>query len=138
MTALLGPTLFDYRKRVGGEWSPIGRLRTLTSAQELYKSRTGKYGDYFNLNNGHVGGSNKYIDPALAKADPDHPEHVEICKYNFNISVNADNSDWCCIAYPDTWDRDGERNLKVGSDGIIRYNETEGNTTNFPYVLGRD
>ena len=126
------------REEIGfipGEASPISALRTLSSAQELYKTRTGKYGDYFNLNNGHVGGYNKYIDPALAKADPDHPQHQDKSGYNHDISVNADNSDWCAIAYPGTWDKDGVRNLIITSDGVIRYNETEGDTTNFPYRI---
>ena len=87
------------REEIGfipGEASPISALRTLSRAQELYKTRTGKYGD---------------------------------------ISVNADNSDWCAIAYPGTWDKDGVRNLIITSDGVIRYNETEGDTTNFPYRI---
>jgi hypothetical protein len=119
--------------RFSNEASAISALRSLWSAQEIYKDRSGTYGDYFNLC-----GRKKYIDPVLAKADPDHPEHEDKSGYNVDISVNADNTDWCAIAYPARWFMDGSRNFKITSDGVIRYNETEGDTTNFPRVLGRD
>ena len=114
-------------------------MRTLSSAQELYKTRTGSYGDYFNLNDGK---GNKYIDPALAKADPDHPNRQPKSGYWIDISVNADNSDWCVIARPvvwgpeDTdWDEPVTRNFFINSDGVIYYN-TEKNSNKFTTVLG--
>ncbi len=108
----------------GNEASAISALRTISSAQELYKTRNGTYGDYCDLNDG---GSNKYIDPALAKADPDHPDHMEKSGYVVDICVNADRSDWFAFAYPaaNTWGRNGERNFKITSDGIIYWNDTE-------------
>jgi hypothetical protein len=130
------PTVMQHRRPPGGRASAISCLRTLSSAQDHYKTRTGKYGDYLNLwdaRNNH-----KYIDPALSKADPDHPQHFDKAGYNIDISVNADNTDWCCIATPGTWGVDGERNFKVTSDGTIYYNATDGDTTNFTKVLGRD
>jgi hypothetical protein len=109
----------------GNEASAISALRTLSSAQELYKTRNGVYGDCDNLNDG---ASNKYIDEALRRADPDtsHAEgHIDKAGYSIDISVSADNSDWCAIAMPGNWGRDGERNFMITSKGIIYYNSTE-------------
>ncbi len=117
------------------EASAIAALRTVESAQELYKNRCGKYGDFYNLNNGM---ENEYIDPVLARADPDHPRHRDRIGYNIDISVNSDNSGWRAFAYPGTWGTDGERNFKMTSDGVIYYNDTKGDTTNFTKVLGQD
>jgi hypothetical protein len=117
----------------GNEASAISALRTISSAQELYKTRTGTYGDYFDLNNGR---DKKYTDPALAKADPDHPHHQDKSGYNVDICVSPDRSDWYAIAMPGNWGRDGERNFKITSDGIIYWNETERSVV-FKNVLGR-
>ena len=118
---------------IASEASVISALRTLSSAQELYKTRFGCYGDYFNL---YGEKKPRFIDPTLAKADPDHPEHTDRQGCDIDISVNADNTDWCAFCIPAKWGEDEYRNLKIGSDGVIRYNQTEGDTTNFPYILG--
>ena len=121
-----------HRPRGGGEASAISALRTLSSAQELYKTRNGTYGDYFNLNDGE---GNKYIDPALAKADPDHPMHQDKSGYNVDICLSPDGSDWCAIATPGNWDLDGCRNFKIDSEGIIFMNDVERSNI-FEKVLG--
>lgn len=123
---------FWERPHRGGESSAISSLRTLSSAQELYKTRTGTYGDCRDLNNGM---GNRYIDEALAKADPDHPDHQDKSGYNVDVCVNADRTDWCAIATPGNWARDGERNFKITSEGIIYFNDTEGSTI-FEKMLG--
>ena len=113
----------------------ISALRCVSSAQEKYKADTGKFGDYFNL---YDGKQNDYLFELVAKADPDHPRHHTKSGYIIDISVNADNSDWWAIATPGTWWTDGERNFKIDSNGVIYWNDTEGDTTNFPKVLGED
>jgi hypothetical protein len=113
--------------------SPVCALRTIAFAQEHYKAQTGKYGDYFNLNDGE---RNKYIEPSLAGADPDHPNHEDWHGYNVDIFVNADNSDWCCIASPSIWDEENNRNFKITSDGIMYYNIVKGDLINFTAVFG--
>ena len=134
MVAIAIPNLMD-SGILPSEAANISGLRTISSAQELYHQRTGKFGNYFDLNDGK---EKKYIDEVLAKADPDHLEHEDKSGHNFDISVNADNSDWWAMAYPGTWAMDGDRNFIIRSDGVIRYNKTEGDLTNFPYVLGED
>ena len=111
----------------------ISMLRCVSLAQEKYKADSGKYGDYFNL---YDGKQSKYLFEHIAQADPNHPRHQDRIGYNIDISVNADNTDWWAIATPGTWWTDGERNFKLTSDGVIRYNATEGDVTNFPKVLG--
>jgi hypothetical protein len=119
------------------EASAISALRTIWSAEELYKDRTGKYGNCLDLNDGK---KTKFIDIALTKADPDHPEHTDKAGYNIDISVSADNTDWCAIAYPARWGfhGDGQRNFKITSDGTLYYNTTKSDLTNFTEVLGGD
>jgi hypothetical protein len=121
--------------------SSISALRTLSSAQELYKTRTGCYGDYSNLNDGK---GNKYIDVALARADPDHPKALPKAGCWVDISVNADKTDWCAIARPAVWgdanvvwegEYWGSRNYLVTSDGVIYWN-MEKDGTEFTDVLG--
>jgi hypothetical protein len=119
--------------RSANEASAISSLRTIMSAQELYKTRTGFYGDYGNLNDGKI---RRYIDPVLTRADPDHPEHLPKAGYVLDINVNAENSDWWAVATPARWGVDGNRNFKIDSSGVIYYNKTEGDTTNFGTVLG--
>jgi len=111
---------------------PWNILRTIAAAQELYKSRNGHYGDYFDLRNSN------YIKPSLARNDPDHPEHQDRQGYYYDIWVDGNNSDWCCVAAPAQWREGVTRNWKIDSEGVIRYNRTKGDTTSFPYVLGRD
>ncbi len=108
---------------------PWNILRTIASAQELYKSRNGHYGDYFDLCNSN------YIKPSLARNDPDHPRHSDRQGYYYDISVNEDNSDWCCIAAPAEWREGFARNWKINREGVICYNETEGDLTNFTKVF---
>ena len=131
VVVILGMCLLGGSKIANG-FSPIHLLRTISSAQELYRSRNDCYGDYFDLLN------IKYIDLRLARTDPDHPEHQEIHGYNFDIQLNKDKSDWCCIATPERWSEDGSRNWKIDSKGIIWINNTKGDTTNFPKALGED
>jgi hypothetical protein len=115
----------------------------MASAQELYKSRYGCYGDIFDLNNWK---DRKYISPWVAMADPDHPQHDEYYSFTVNLSVNADNSDWFCIATPGKLREKTfsglkdwfTKNYRIGKDGILRYNETEGDLTNFPKILRED
>ncbi len=125
-----GLPVFRRRRPVNGAVSAISALRTISSVQELYKTRHGCYGDYFNLQ------GVKYIDPALAGADPDHPLHRDKSGYNIDISVSAGNTDWCAFAYPGIWGKGRERNFKITGDGVIYYNDTKGDTTNFTKVLG--
>ena len=123
-----------------GRASAISALRTLSSAQELYKTRTGCYGESFDLNDGK---DKKYIDPALARSDPDHPNPMPKSGYWIDISVNADNSDWCAIARPEVWEKGveqvgdywGRRNYIIKSDGVIYYN-TEKDSSKLTHVLG--
>ena len=109
--------------------------KNISSLQELYFTRTGRYGDYFNLYDGKM---NVYIERGLTKSDPDHPNPVCFDDHYFDISVNADGTDWCAIAIPAEWGRGGIFNIKIDREGIIRYNDVEGDLTNFPKVLGRD
>jgi len=119
----------------------INALRTLSSAQELYKYRNGYFGDYFNLNDG---AHNKYIDMALAKADPDHPQAEPTDGYWVDISVNAKKTDWCAIARPAVWgarvtwwdsDMDTMRNFLITSDGGFYWN-AEKDSTKFTRGIG--
>ena len=131
IAAIAIPNLIE-SKMAANEASAISALRTISSAQELYKTRYGKYGDCEDLNDGiRV----KYIDELLARADPDHPRHMDKNDYNVDISVNWDNTDWCAIATPGDWGKDGERNFKISSDGIIYYNVTENDKT-WDRILG--
>jgi hypothetical protein len=50
--------------------------------------------------------------------------------------VKDNGYDWQAVAAPVRWGVDGGRNFKIGSDGVIYYNTTEGDTTNFTDVLG--
>ena len=105
-------------------------------------TRNGCYGESFNLNDDE---GNKYIDPALARADPDHPDPQPKGGYWIDIHVNADNTDWCAIARPAVWgvdypgiyrdDDTFQRNFIIGSDGVIYWN-AEKNSTEFTRVLG--
>jgi type IV pilus assembly protein PilA len=135
IAAIAIPSLLQ-SKMAANEASAISALRTLSSSQELYKTRTGFYGDYNNLNNTAGGGTNKYIDPALAKADPDAAGCQAKSGYWVDISVNGTNTDWCAIAYPANWGKDGERNFFITSDGVIYYNPTSGDHATFTTVLG--
>ena len=133
IAAIAIPSLLQ-SKMAANEASAISALRTLSSAQELYKTRTGYYGDYNNLNDG---ANNKYIDPALAKADPDAgANHQDKSGYNIDVSVDGSNTDWCAIATPGIWAKDGERNFKISSDGVIYYNATPADVTTWNTVLG--
>jgi hypothetical protein len=89
LVALTAYVLSGRSKIANGGPMPWNLLRTISSAQELYKTRNGCYGDYFDLCNSR----NKYIRPFLARNDPDHPEHEDRQGYDYDISVNADNSD---------------------------------------------
>ena len=132
IAAIAIPSLLQ-SKMAANEASAISSLRTYSSAQELYKTRTGDYGDYDDLNDG---AAKKYIDPALAKADPNHASHQDKSGYNVDCSVNGTNTDWCVIATPGVWAKDGERNFKISSDGVIYYNPTSGDVTTWTTVLG--
>ena len=133
LAAFAIPSLLS-SKMTANEANVVGSMRSLMNAQELYKTRTGYYGDCVDLNDSHLGGLNIYIDSALAKADPDHPNHVNKAGYDIDISLGA--GDWCCIATPANWQKDGARNFKLTSNGVIYYNTTENDKTNFTSVVG--
>ena len=136
--AIAAVVVIAYPKEPPGGWytpHAFCQLRTISSLQELYFTRTGRYGDYFNLYDGKM---NVYIERGLTKSDPDHPNPVCFDDHYFDISVNADGTDWCAIAIPAEWGRGGIFNIKIDREGIIRYNDVEGDLTNFPKVLGRD
>jgi prepilin-type N-terminal cleavage/methylation domain-containing protein len=134
LAAMAVPHLLE-SKMVANETTIAACLRTLHNAEELYSTRYGKYGDYFNLQDGAY---HRYIDSALAKADPHHPQKCTKNGYWIDISVNGNNSDWCVIAYPATWGKTGERNFMIGRDGVIHYNLAENDHTNWTQVLGRN
>ena len=72
------------RRIAANEAAAISALRTISSAQELYKTMTSPgYGDYFELNNGK---GSRYIKPELAAADPDHPDQEHIPALPFQNS----------------------------------------------------
>jgi hypothetical protein len=120
------------RQIAANEKAVISALRTLSSAQELYKTVIAKYADYYQL---YDGMHQKYIDASLAAADPDHPDHQPLNGYIIDISLHPDGWDWCAFATPVRWGIDGTRNFRITSDGVIRYNETE-NSSEFTEVLG--
>ncbi len=132
LAAMAVPHLLE-SKMAANETTIAACLRTLHNAEELYSIKYGKYGDYNNLNDG---ANKKLIDDALARADPQHPQKCTKNGYWINISVNANNSDWCAIAYPATWAKTGERNLMIGRDGVIYYNLTQNDHTNWTQILG--
>ena len=132
LAAMAVPHLME-SKMTANESAIAACLRTLHGAQELYSTRFDEYGDCTNLNDG---ANNKYIDSALAKADPDHPSKCMKNGYWIDISVNASNSDWCAIAYPASWGVTGERNLKIGADGLIYQNSTPNDHTTWIQALG--
>jgi prepilin-type N-terminal cleavage/methylation domain-containing protein len=132
LAAMAVPHLIE-SKMTANESSIAGCLRTLHNAEELYSTRHGRYGDYFNL---HDGVNNKFIDGALAKSDPDHPNKWTKNGYWIDISVNGNNSDWCAIAYPSNWGKTGQRNFKIERDGVIRYNATQNDLSDWSRVLG--
>ena len=107
------------------EAAAIKALRILSSAEELYRTHTGPYGDYYQLYHWRYG---KYIPAELAAADPDHPQHRPLDGYTIDISLHPQGYDWCATARPVKWGITGARNFKIQSDGVIRYNGTENGT----------
>jgi hypothetical protein len=134
--AAVAVVVIAYPKEPPGGWytpNAVSALRKISVLQELYRTRTGRYGDYFKLYDGKI---YVYIERGLIKSDPDHPEHVCFVDHYFDISVNADGTDWCAIAIPAEWGRGGIYNIKIDREGILRYNDVEDDLTNFPKVLG--
>jgi type II secretory pathway pseudopilin PulG len=107
------------------EASFISCLRTISSAQERYKSEYGVYGTLQQLYRTEL------IDSVLANATSGASPKSG---YYFTMTVNGANS-WSCIARPSKWGITGERNGMVNTQGVIYYNETE-NSSEFTKKLG--
>lgn len=102
------------------ESGPIANLRTISTAQELYKNRNGAYTSLAGLNT-----SDQYIDYSLASAiDPENTK----AGYYFILNLAKDGQSWCCIARPAEWVKDGIRNFFIDQTGEIRFSKTKGSS----------
>ncbi len=124
IAAIAIPNLME-TKKAASVAAFIAHLRTVSSAQEQYKSDYGVYGTLLQL---HQAG---LIDSDLANATS-----ADSAKsgYYFIMSVDGANS-WSCLARPSKWGITGERNAKVGTGGVIYLNEVE-NSSEFAKKLG--
>ncbi|MHC4660843.1 MAG: hypothetical protein ACYS8W_04080 [Planctomycetota bacterium] len=87
------------------EAAVIASLRTLSSTQEQYYSRFGKYGTLTQLS------TEQYIDPVLGSGIKSG--------YIFRVRVGQDA--WSCIAVPATPGVTGMRGFFVDQTGVLRY-----------------
>ena len=91
----------------------ISTLRTISSTQELYKSRTGVYGNLHDLYD-YFG--EEEVNPALVKAtDPERQKSG----YYFRLAAEKDK--WSCAAIPAVPGYTGERSFFIDEVGIIRW-----------------
>ena len=109
-----------------GEASFIAALRTIASAQELYRRRYEVYGTLQQL------GEANMLDNVLAAATtPENPKSG----YWFTLTVESDKH-WYCVARPSEWGVTGERNGFISTEGEIYWNCTENSsefTEKLPY-----
>lgn len=123
LVAIAIPNLME-TKSTPCEASFIAALRTIASAQELYKIRHGVYGTIQQL------GEANMLDNVLAAATtPENPKSG----YWFTLTVES-TSYWYCIARPVEWGVTGERNGFISVDGEVYVNHTE-NSSEFTEKL---
>jgi hypothetical protein len=106
----------------------VSTVRTISSAQDLYRRRYGTYGTLAQL--GEAG----MIDPVLASGTRR--------EYRFTIE-NVTDSSYCCYATPVIWGEEvikhkhwvervvTKRNFMMCQDGVIKWNDMQGNTTDW-------
>jgi prepilin-type N-terminal cleavage/methylation domain-containing protein len=124
IAAIAIPSLLQ-SKMAANEASAISALRTLSSAQELYRTRLNTYGDLATL------GTRGYIDAALADADTDAKSG-----YLIDIQLEAVSKlDWCAVAVPATT-RDGERYFCIDTSGVIYWKDCAGVAKTLAAALG--
>ncbi len=126
IAAIAIPSLLQ-SKMAANEASAISGLRTLSSAQELYRTRLNTYADLANL------GTRGYIDAALADADTNAKSG-----YKTDIALEAVSKlDWCAVSVPATT-RDGERYFMIATDGVIKWKDCTGVAKTTAAALGED
>ena len=96
------------------EKAVIQALRTIKSAEELYKSQYERFGSLQELANAEM------ITQFEVRRD------WSSSKYGYYYILNISESDWSCIALPSEWGSTGTRNFVIRSDGCIIYNRIQG------------
>jgi hypothetical protein len=92
----------------------ISTLRTISSAQELYKTRFERYASLSEL------GKAKMIDRVLVEAaSPEHP------KTGYYFILKHGGSNWSCIALPVRPGDSGNRSFHIDETGRIRFEKCE-------------
>lgn len=127
------PSLLSSKKT--GGFSVISVLRTMTSAQEMYRAKWGVYGTAAQL--GPDG--QRLVDDMMAGMT--HDTSVEKAGFFFRMELAEDGSPWCAIAWPTKWGYTGEKAFHISADGTIKYKSIEGsnpdwNPKNYPKYLG--
>lgn len=97
------------------ETTACANLRTICTAQELYRSKHNTYTTLTELE------AKELIKKELAQATV--PERA---KMGYYFTLTVDKERWCCIARPQAWGGTGTRNFRISLDGTLYHNHTEG------------
>jgi prepilin-type N-terminal cleavage/methylation domain-containing protein len=105
IAAIAIPALLHARM-TANEGAAIANLRTISSAQEQYRNRFGKYGTLAELS------ASTFIDEVLGNGQ----------KNGYSISVTtATDYVWVCVAVPIDPGNTGVRGFRVDQSGVIRF-----------------
>ncbi len=108
IAAIAIPSLLNARK-AGNEASAISSMRTLTTVNEQYRTRYGRFSSSLaNLQ------ATKYIDSVLGQGT----------KSGYEFTYAAGTTTWDCEADPTVLGTDGDRYFYVDQTGIIRFSST--------------
>jgi hypothetical protein len=91
------------------EAAAISALRTLSSAQELYRTRYGNYGTLEQL------ADRRMIDRSLSSGNRKG--------FTFKVEVTGKGWEWEATARPEKPGQTGKRSFHIGTDGVIRTEE---------------
>ena len=91
-------------------------LRTIKSAENLYKSKYGRFGNLEELANASM------ITQYEVRRD------WSASKYGYYFTLNISESDCSCIAMPSEWGSTGSKNFIIRNDDCIIYNMIKGST----------
>ena len=105
IAAIAIPSLLQARIS-GNEASAISSLRTITTVNEQYRTRFGRYPATL----GELDGQD-YIDTVLGAG----------AKSGYNFTLNGGGNVWTAFGVPQTVGSDGERGFFADESGVIRF-----------------
>ena len=121
IAAIAIPNLLE-SKKTANENAAVATLRSLTSAQEVYAAKWGRYGTTTQLGPKPTGQG--LIDGHMASMDATVTT-MSKSGYYFSFICVDPWATWCAFACPTGWATTGEKNYVISADGTIRWNTTD-------------